>query len=103
MGMKTVDPTWYAVVIHGYIAGEMCRSRCIEGPAVATIVWSKAASNIPSSVPTKVKIFCCLVSEGGACMELLMVRLALEERHRSVDLFDEHHSRHAVGEGHLAQ
>src|SRR5580692_3610811 len=47
-GVDTVEASRYAVITHDR-CDNPCRSPAIVGSAVATIVWSSAASNIPSS------------------------------------------------------
>ncbi len=53
-------------MIHTYSAGSTWSSRWITGPAVATIVWSSAASSRPSSAPSIVKTFWAFVSWASA-------------------------------------
>ncbi|GEN13342.1 hypothetical protein MFU01_83790 [Myxococcus fulvus] len=46
----------------------MPRSAWMEGPAVATIVWSSAASSSPSSAPDIVNTLCARVNVKGAAV-----------------------------------
>ncbi len=49
-GVDTVEASRYAVTIQESL-DRLCRSPAIVGRAVATIVWSRPASSIPSSSP----------------------------------------------------
>src|SRR5262249_39904635 len=66
-GVDTVDASRYAVTTQDR-CDNPCRSPAIVGSAVATIVWSSAASSIPSSsAPMMMSLRRCPICSGSAC------------------------------------
>ena len=65
-GVDTVDASRYAVTTQDR-CDSPCRSPAIVGSAVATIVWSSAASSIPSSsAPMMMSLRRCPTCSGSA-------------------------------------